>query len=254
MKKALHPDYAHLASFVQTLPAIFNREGEVIYKGRNEIRVFDTEQGKVAVKSFRIPRFLNRIIYTFIRDSKAKRSYCHSLMLQANGIDVPAPIAYIEEKKCGLLSHSYYVSGYLAYSGIMYEAAYHTLDEISELAKALGRFTAELHDKNILHSDYSPGNILYRTTGSGYRFALLDTNRMLFKQTGGISWKAGCYNLRRLWGSNATIACIASEYAKIRGFEENKIIVETLRQHARFWKRYARRHVDSKPYRLCDTE
>ncbi|MDR3340083.1 MAG: tyrosine protein kinase [Candidatus Symbiothrix sp.] len=247
MNIVIHPQYQHLCSFLESLPQTFGKEGVSIYKGRNEIKVFPTLIGDVAVKSFKVPALFNRLIYTFFRASKAKRSYEHSLLLKAKGIETPVPVAYMEEKKYFLLASSYYVSTYLDYSGILRELAYHPLEEVEDLVVAFARFTAFLHANGVLHLDYSPGNILYKKTGDEYHFAILDTNRMKF---GAVDWETGCNNLRRLWGSQETIARIAREYALARGFDERRTEVLTLEKHAQFWKRHARRHKGVKPYKI----
>ncbi|MDR3218611.1 MAG: hypothetical protein LBU22_06455 [Dysgonamonadaceae bacterium] len=246
MNIVIHPQYQHFCSFLESLPQTFGKEGESIYKGRNEIKVFHTLEGDVAVKSFKVPALFNRLIYTFFRSSKAKRSYEHSLLLKTKGIEVPTPVAYIEEKKYFLLASSYYVSAYLGYPGMLRELAYHPLEEVEDLVVAFARFTAFLHENEVLHIDYSPGNILYKKAGAEYHFAILDTNRMKF---GAVDWKTGCNNLRRLWGSQETIARIAREYARARGFDEQRTEVLTLEKHTQFWKRYSGKHKGEKPYK-----
>jgi aminoglycoside phosphotransferase (APT) family kinase protein len=246
MKITINPEYKQFTKFVESIPERFDKEGEVIYRQRNEIRVFNVDNELINVKRFRIPNLFNRIVYSFFRPTKAERSYKHSSLLKEKEIDAPIPVAYIEEKTNFLLSRSYYVSTFLEYPGIMREAAYHPLEEIKELADAFARFTAFLHEKEVLHLDYSPGNILYKKTGYTCKFAILDTNRMKF---GNVNWNAGCYNLRRLWGSNETIAFIAREYARARGFDEAKTEKEVLRKHAQFWKKHSKKHKGAKPYK-----
>jgi glycosyltransferase involved in cell wall biosynthesis len=167
------------------------------------------------------------------------------LKLQEKGINTPAPIACITEKNHGLLSRSFYVSLYSDYPGLLRELGYHPLEEVKELASAFAQFTAEIHDRQVLHLDYSPGNILYKKENGQYKFCLIDINRMKFVP---VDRETGCYNLRRLWGSNETIAFIAEEYAKARGFDVQKTVELTLQSYTLFWKRYAQRHHGFKPY------
>ncbi|GHV10398.1 hypothetical protein FACS1894162_4260 [Bacteroidia bacterium] len=234
-----------LETFIKELPDLFEKSGEIIYQGRNTIKVFEVSGQKITVKSFKIPHFINRIAYTFFRPSKARRSYEYGLRLLEKDIPTPAPIAYIEEKRGGLLSRSYYVSAYSEYPGMLRELHYHPLEEVKELVEAFAQFTAEIHNKQVLHLDYSPGNILYQKENGNYEFCLLDINRMQFKP---VDWETGCYNLRRLWGSEETIACIASRYAQARGFEEQKTMQLVLGAHRKFWKNFSRRHNGFTPY------
>lgn len=39
---------------------------------------------------------------------------------------------------------------------------------------------AELHEAEVYHADFSPGNVLYDRTEEGVRFSLIDINRMYF--------------------------------------------------------------------------
>ena len=79
MKLVVCPDYNHLTDWIKEIPSFFSTRGETIYKSRNELKVFDTDCGKIVVKSFRIPHIINRFAYSFPRVSKAERSYVYSL-------------------------------------------------------------------------------------------------------------------------------------------------------------------------------
>ena len=70
----LHPDYRGLEAFMQSLPERFAAgEGEVIYKGRNELRRMRCGEHDLVVKSFHRPNLVNRFVYGVFRPSKAKR-------------------------------------------------------------------------------------------------------------------------------------------------------------------------------------
>lgn len=239
MNIVVNPSFNYLASFVKSIPDFFDKEGEIIYNERNQIKVFDTGNEKIVVKSFKVPFFFNRIIYTCFRPSKAKRSYEYALKLIERQINTPQPVAYVENRKNGLLAGSYYVSIYKEYPGTLRELRDHTLEEKRDLASAFARFTAEIHENAILPMDYSPGNILYEKTGDEYRFCLIDLNRMRFMP---VDLKTGAYGLRRLWGNEETIAFIAREYARLRKFDEKKCEELALHYHRLFWNKYLRKH------------
>ncbi len=59
------------------------------------------------VKYFKIPYFINKIVYTFFKKSKAQKSYEYALKIKDF---TPKPIGYIEFYKFGLLDESYFVS------------------------------------------------------------------------------------------------------------------------------------------------
>jgi hypothetical protein len=245
MKLIIHPQYKRLAFFLKNLPQTFHSEGTVIYKGRNEIKVFDTGTEELVVKSFRIPHFFNRIVYGFFRSTKARRSYEHALTLKEKGINTPNPIAYIENYKFGLLTDSYYIAIYKKYPGILREFREHSLTGREELASAFAHFTADIHEKGVLPLDYSPGNVLYEKQGDAYHFCLIDVNRMRFQS---VDQETGCRNFRRLWGNEELIAFWAREYARCRRFSESVCEELALKYFRIFWKKYAKKHRGFIPY------
>ena len=162
------------------------------------------------VKRFKRPNIINQIVYSFFRRSKARRSFDYSLEVQKRGFGVADPIAYIEIKHGGLLTDSYYISLYMERMEELreYMAVYRAEDR--ELRLAFARFTAQLHKAEILHVDYSPGNILVKKQAGSYVFALVDVNRMKFKS---ISVVDACKNLARLATSRKVLDEVACEYA-----------------------------------------
>ncbi|MDR1632111.1 MAG: lipopolysaccharide kinase InaA family protein [Dysgonamonadaceae bacterium] len=214
MKLVINQEYNHLSDWIKNIPSFF-QEGKTIYKSRNEIKIFDTNFGKIVVKSFKIPHIANRFVYSFLRLSKAERSYAYSLEILKRGFGTPSPVAYIERFKAGLLSDSYYVS---TYSDGLLMRNFNFIEKLTEedidILKAFARFTARLHEKEVYHQDYSPGNILYKKSGETILFDLIDVNRVQFKKvTGKMAGKALC----RLEFSNEIFKIIAEEYALQRG-------------------------------------
>ena len=63
MKILLNPAFESLRTFVESVPQIFGEEGKTIYKGRNEIKVFQVDGIQVNVKRYRVPIFVNRIVF-----------------------------------------------------------------------------------------------------------------------------------------------------------------------------------------------
>ncbi|MDR1810528.1 MAG: hypothetical protein LBR34_09050 [Prevotella sp.] len=234
MKIIIHPRYAHLTAFLEELPQRFRTEGRTIYSGRNEIRIFEAGQLKLVAKSFRKPHIFNQIAYSFFRPSKAERSYGHAVRLLEKGIDTPAPVAYIEDYRGGLLAASYYIAVYKEYPGLLRELDFRPLEEVRELVEAFAHFTADLHNKGVLHIDYSPGNILYKHENGQYSFCIVDLNRMKFT---GVNMKTGCFNLRKLWATDEIMTCIARIYAADRRFDAEKCISLTLSAFRKFWEK-----------------
>ena len=118
MKVVTNPAYPFLADFFCHLSDRFETEGTTIYEGRNVLKRFNIEGCELVVKSFKVPFFVNRVIYTLFRKSKARRSYEYAFEILKRGSNTPEPLGYIEEYKHGLLSHSYSVSAYSGASDI----------------------------------------------------------------------------------------------------------------------------------------
>ena len=147
-------------------------EGEVIFSRRNTLRLTDD----IVVKQFAVPNLLRGLWYGLIGRSKARRSYEYALRM--NGL-TPAPVAYREVRILGVLRESWYAC--------RKSECKHTFNELigqpgypnrTDILKAIGRFTATLHRRGILHGDYSGGNILF--TADGSRVEVIDLNRIRF--------------------------------------------------------------------------
>lgn len=239
MKLCINPKYNELSEFIHSIPEIFSQEGELVYNARNTIKLFRINGFMVNVKSFKRPIQINRFVYKYIRKSKAERSFNNARYVLDKGINTPEPIAYIDICENRLLSKSYYISIHEEVQGTMKEVYRQTEEESKGLIQAFTMFTAEIHKKGIFHKDYSPGNILYKTTEDGYQFYLVDLNRMSFKN---ISLLDSCRSFKRIKANDNTLDYIGEEYSKIRKYDE-KICQKLIHLYnRRFWKKYLLRH------------
>ena len=232
----INPKYERLRPWVSTVPDRFYNEGTVIYDARNQIRTMVAPDGtKVCVKRFHCPAWLNRIVYTWWRTPKAVRAYDNARMLTVHGIGTPDAIGYILVRQGKLLAESYLISCQSELSHNFYEFRHHPLKGYEDVVRAFARFTAYMHEQQILHKDYSPGNILWDRTADGkIAFELVDINRM---QTGKpIDIDAACRNFCRLWGNEDFFLLLADEYAKQRGMDRSKCRYLTLKYWRRFWR------------------
>ncbi|MEA1954439.1 MAG: lipopolysaccharide kinase InaA family protein [Campylobacterota bacterium] len=136
---------------------------------------------KYVVKSFKIPHLLNKIVYRFFRESKAKRSYDNSVKLLKLGINTPKPIAYIEYYSSIFFTESFYISEFFDYDFEIREV-FSDLNypNRKNILKKFIEFSYQLHEKGVFHIDYSPGNILIKKEDGEYLFYIIDVNRMKF--------------------------------------------------------------------------
>lgn len=246
IKLVLNEEYRQLESFISDLPQTFSQTGEVIYSGRNTIKTFDTNGIKLNVKFFKKPLFINQVAYSFFRKSKAKRSYLYAFMLKDRGFHTPVPIAYMELRQYNLLKYSLYISVHEEFDGMMRELQHGSIEGREELLRQFALYTAQLHDKQVLHLDYSSGNILYKKNDNKYTFYLVDLNRMTFDKP--IDIDTACFNFRRLWGSHEMISFIIKEYAKARNLNEEVCLRKTFEYRKKFWDTYTKQHPGTLPY------
>jgi len=174
---------------------------KIIHEGRNRLGVVSWPWmiagfHKVVVKEFRF-RGANSL-KSLLGPSKALRSWLGAVGLVERGIPTPFPVAYLEERKRGIVRNGYYLSGWVS-DGREIRGLFRELegDPLRRLLAGLAAFLWECHDKGVLHRDLSDGNILIKTDETGrHRFFLLDTNRIRIR--GRIGLRGRVRNLVRL--------------------------------------------------------
>ncbi len=188
---------------------IFADTTKSIHKARNELKVISLENLDIVVKSFKIPNLLNQVVYSYFRDSKARKSYTYALKIKDF---TPEPIGYIEFYKFGLLKESYFISEEFKYDYTIREPLLNKdFSNRAAIFQAFARFTLELHNNNIYHNDYSPGNILIKKENDSFTFKIVDINRMNFFE---LKEEDRAKNFSKLWASEEELTLMAQEYKK----------------------------------------
>ena len=233
----IHPTYSQLAPCIERLPLAFLVNNNVIHQGRNTLKQFSENGLDLVVKSYQIPHIINRLSYGFFRASKAKRAYEYAITLQLDKIGTPQPIAYIEQRFAGLLYQSYFVSERstcpYTFNTLIQQPSY---EYRTLVLQEIGRFTADLHTKGMLHQDYSGGNILFDVQNGKVLLELVDLNRIVFKHTIGI--EEGCKNFERLNIDEEALQILATEYAKARNFDVDICVESVLKMR---WHKHKQR-------------
>ena len=234
--------YWAYASRIRDLHRRLDCQGITLHSGRNLIRTATisspgSESIEVAVKVFRVPARPQGFMYAHLRPSKARRSMEHAEKLLELGIGTPDPVACIEYKDTGCLRDSYYICRYwppdVDLTGLLYRADSSGQNPDS-LLEQLARFTFRQHDNGVLHLDYNPGNILARSKGEGFDFALVDLNRLRFGSLGIDDRISG---LVRLTSAASYLRIIGREYADNYGVDSESFCRKLESAHFRFLRR-----------------
>lgn len=231
MRVEINPVYAHLSSFIKSIPSQFDSLGTIIYQDRNTLRLMEVGDLSLVVKRYKKAHIVNRFVYGTFRSSKAERSYINAVKLLEKGVDTPVPVAYIEEYQFGL-RYSYYITLKASFTHEIREFCdMEDVEPYSHILEAFGLFTARLHNNEIIHLDYSPGNILFDYTHNKPDFTIVDINRLRF---GKLTEEQSYHILRRLWLTDQAYTIIARAYAKGRGFDEEKAVERILYHKNKF--------------------
>ena len=233
-----------LCEFMQKLPSLFEKEGELLFHSRNTIKRFILSDGmEIVVKKYKTPIFIQRVVYSFIRKSKAERAFLNAAELLRRGIDTPENIAWASVSCSGLFHTGYFVSDVNDAPAI--EDALGTGESFNKaLAEDFAQFVAMLHTKGIVHKDLNCTNVLFRPKSEGnYEFSLIDNNRMKFFSEGvEPSMKQCMENLTLFTGDLEVLRHVAIYYTISRGWDRDMAdkIMDVKIEHDRKWKRKKR--------------
>ena len=107
VKYKIAKEFESFKPLILGIKSFFKDSKVSIHKARNEIKILKFNDSQVVAKSFKKPNFFNRIVYSFFRDSKAKKSYMYARKIAHF---TPCAIGYIEFFENKLLGESYFVS------------------------------------------------------------------------------------------------------------------------------------------------
>lgn len=238
---------AKFIEFIGQLPLLFMEQGEILYCKRNIIKKFYIECNAtktlkpVIVKRYKTPNWVQRVVYSFFRKSKAERAFFNGAELLRRGVSTPENLAYIETWHRGLFMYGYYVSDVDDAPPIQ-DQLITAKDFNRTMADDFAEFVLQLHSKGILHHDLNSTNVLYHSQKDGhYTFSLIDINRMDFVDNGQQLNLNDCLeNLTRFTGRMDLFEYVARHYATAHRGDTEAIfrkMMEIKRQHDAQWKR-----------------
>ena len=254
MKFIANPQYTPYKDILRDFLLNFDTSGVMFCDGkRNKIKLFEFDNTLVNVKSFKVPNLVNRIVYKFVRKSKARRSFEYANRLIELGIGTPQPIAFAEKYTSLGLGRSFYVCEHLKVDLTFRELVeIDNYPDYSNILHQFMQFCFLLHEKGIEFLDHSPGNTLIKKVGEGkYDFFLVDLNRMNFHSE--MDFESRMKNLSHLTPRMDMIAQMSAEDAKLYTVEKEDKIFEqmwfytddfqrkfhrkiSLKKKLRFWK------------------
>lgn len=238
-KVIISPEFDELSDFINILDSIYKIHGDLIKKGRNELKTFKVYNQVICVKSFLKITIANRIIYSFFRKSKAERSYLAAQKLLSLGIDTPTPIAFVETfNKCHFLKRHYYICKYQPPTLTLDNVINQDETEKNQILKQFSAFAIKLYNQGIIHRDFNATNIfINQNSNNTWQFGLIDLNRIRFKKQ--IKFKDALTNLSTCLADIPCLIQIGQYYSENINKNQNEIILKMLAyKYSRNHKKY----------------
>ena len=205
-------NYRALDTEINEIERHFSSGKVTLHNQRNVIKQFELANRAVVVKSFKQPNAIQGWIYAKWRPSKARRSFEHAVRLEQLDVNTHTPIAYSETRHRGRLTNSYFFSERIEHDFTIRDELLKDAEFDPLLLAAFVDFSFDLHEKQVLHLDHSPGNTLVKKTADGYRFSIIDINRMQFRP---LTLHQRMTNFCRLSNHVDVLRFIANHYATL---------------------------------------
>jgi len=207
----------------------FNQQGELIKDSRNTVKVFKIDDLQINIKRFKRPNFVNRLVYSFFRSTKACRSFLYANKLLDYDILTPDPIAYFENSKCFIINDSFYVCKNIDYDFDMKHVFENKqLESRDKLIKKFVLFTHKLHENGVIFLDHSTSNTIIKKVDGDYKLFLIDLNRMKFKK---MTFEDRLKNFKRLNLSDDSIKKVSHFYSEIVNVNKD-LIFEKIKKYS----------------------
>jgi tRNA A-37 threonylcarbamoyl transferase component Bud32 len=207
-------DKARFGPLLRNLDKTFDETGVTLYQARNVLKRLIWGEQQVIVKSFGVPNAVNRLLYRWVRKSKARRAFENAVELSKRGITTPSPIGYIEYDVGLGLARSFYAYDEWRADFTLRECITNPdYSDRIEILAALGAFTWQMHHQGVNFLDFSPGNILVQWEAKK-AFCLVDINRIRFQS---LMLEERMRTFARLWANDEDLETIVAGYALASG-------------------------------------
>ena len=224
MKLIINPKYRKDEKMIRDMLSRFDDPsyGVTLRNQRNVIKNIDD---KYIIKKFVKITSANRTIYSFIRKTKAQRSYEYAQKYKNLGIETPDGIAYMETKRNNILRDCYYIYKYSDFKEVAPFLKEPPTPESEKVVLGYIHLIVEMHAKGIEHRDLNPTNILYQVnekTGE-IEYQVLDINRTSFMGKP-LTDHQRFGNLLRVCYDDYWFRFIIANYEKEAGFPEDYVL------------------------------
>lgn len=237
MKIVIAEKYRKFSDFINNVPMRFDDDGsEVLKQKRNSVRRFVHDGMVFVVKRYKRVNWLQGLIYTFFRPTKAERAYRFAAEMRHRGIKTPHEIAYIETKERGLFSVGYFICEECKGKEV-YEEVIDKQDYDHKLVDAVIDYIVLMHSRGVLHGDLNSANFLYTKEEDGkYSLEVIDTNRSHFCD-GEPTYMQCLQNLKRFTHRRDLYEYVVRGYARRKGWNEEKTLADAIRLLDKFENR-----------------
>lgn len=224
MKTVIAERYKKYSDYINSIPSLFSTNtGEVLKDKRNSVRRLEHDGLKFIAKRYKRVNWIQSIIYTHFRRTKAKRAFLFADEFRKRGVSSPSAVAYMEEYE-----HGRFTVGYFVYEESKGKEVFQELvnkeDFDRKLTDAVIDYIVLMHSHGVLHGDLNSANFLYTTDGDGnYHFDMIDTNRSHFCD-GWPTDKQCLENLKRFTHRRDLYEYVVRGYARRRGWDEEETV------------------------------
>ena len=112
-------------------------------------------------------------------------------------------------------------------------------DDRENILRSFAGFCHELHSMDVLHYDFSSGNILIQKSGGSYRFSLVDVNRMEFVP---LNMDQRIRSMAKLGSKEADSDTVARYYAEAANLDESWCVDRLRAAREAHWNKLERKN------------
>ena len=239
MEIVINPKYRFLHKYLEHISEHF-ADGEPVQQSFNEIRVLRTGDLTLTVK--RYGRSLTHRL-KFYKTAKGKRAFLGQRLLRERGYESPEPVAFVRYRRNLLTADTYFVTVRSPLRHILSDLSPFSESERQDIVTAFAAYTKRLHEDGFIHHNYKSKHVIFdrAASGEGWRFALIDVNRV-HRRRKGVSVERGLKGLARItFDDDSLFLLLVDEYVRLRAFNPDEARRIATEAHTAYQNKVARR-------------